>query len=238
MIQLGNPGNFVHAIWLDKIKEKISLDNRHFVGQDHLIVTGKNLQDDIGRIQSLNPDIIITGKHDCKVNCSECCDRPAYGNGLSRRYCEYLTEVGSYCMIKMLGQKADEVCENWFCQTYCDDSVNLYSGIPLEVPDINDNVERYHLEKKIELLRIIEAVRAGRCIEDMLGLSSRSQEVLMYKRAKSSLEMMARSRGNKDMLYHLLSDRFDDVEAQLGCNEHLDRLKAWSEIYRKRKLHK
>ncbi|MFH0797935.1 MAG: hypothetical protein V1906_00835 [Candidatus Woesearchaeota archaeon] len=236
MIQLGNPGNFVHAIWLGEIKERLSLENKHFIGHDHLIVTGKNLYDDVGRIQSLGPDIIITGRHDCRVNCSECCDRPAYGNSLVRRYCEYLTEVGSYCMVKMLGQKADEVCESWFCQTYCDDPVNLYSGIPSEVPDINDKVKQYPLEKKIEFLRMIEAVKAGRCIEGLLRLSSRSQEVLMYKRAKEALGEIAKSRGDKDLLYYLLSDRFNEAEAQFGSNMHFAKLREWSEIYRRRKL--
>ena len=234
MVQLGNPGNFVHAIWLGELKYDFRLDNKSFIGKDHLIVAGRELNEDLGRIQSAQPDIIVAGTHGCKVSCSECCDRPAYGNTLVRRYCEYLTEVGSYCMVKMLGQRADEVCESWFCLDYCDSYTDHSSGIPQEVPDISDKVKGYALEKKLEFLRIIDAAKSGR-IDEMLRLSSRSQEVLMYKQAKGALEAIAKSQGNKDMIYSLLSDRFGEIEFQLGSNEHLAKLKEWSGIYRKRK---
>lgn len=170
MVQIGNPGNFVHAIWLGGLNDKLSLENKHFIGSDHLIVTGKNLQDDLGRVQSANPDVIVAGKHSCKVNCNNCCDNPAYGNNI-RRYCEYLTEVGSYCMVKMLGQRTGEVCESWFCLDYCESYTDHYAGIPMEVPDINDRSNGYALDKKVEFLKIVEAAKDGKRLDDMLGLS-------------------------------------------------------------------
>lgn len=235
MIQLGNPGNFVHAIWLGELNEKLNLENKHFIGQDHLIVTGKDVREDLGRIQHTCPDIVVAGRHSCKVNCHECCDRPSYGNTLSRRYCEYLTEVGSYCMVKMLGLRADEVCENWFCLDYCDSYTDHYAGMPQEVPDINDRVKGYTLEKKLEFMRIVEAAKAGISADEMLKLSSRAKEVLMYNQAKTSLEAIAKSLGSKDLSYCLMSDRFDEAEQIFGSNEHFEMLKEWAGIYRKRK---
>ncbi len=235
MIQLGNHGNFVHAIWLGEMKDKLSLENNHFLGTDHIIVTGKDVREDLGRIQSANPGIVIAGQHGCMVNCSECCDTPAYGNYVVRRYCEYLTEVGSYCMVKLLGHKADRVCESWFCSPYCDSSIDHFSGVPQEVPDINDKVKGYPLEKKLEFLGIIGAVVAGKSLGDLVSLSSRAKEVMMYKNAKCAMEMIARSEGSKGLLYDLMSDRFEDAESRLGSNGHLAALRRWSEIYRKRK---
>lgn len=57
----------------------------------------------------------------------------------------------------------------------------------------------------------------------------------MYNDAKESLMAMAKSLGNKELLHSLISDDFYKVQSILGSNEHMAKLKQWSELYRKRR---
>lgn len=232
MIQLGTPGNFFHAIWMKKIEGALKLENNCSVGKDNVIAVGKDLKADLEAVVALNPDIIIAGNHGCRVNCPECCDKPAYRNRVVRRYCEYLTEVGNYCIPKLAGRNcADDVCEKWFCADFCEDSADRFSGNPLEVPLIH-NPEKYYLhEQKKEFLLIAAALQNGISTEQVPLLGARGREVMLYKTAKNALLAMA----DKKAASLIENDQFEDAEDLMKSNPYFEMLKEWQEMYCRRK---
>ncbi|MDD4877892.1 MAG: hypothetical protein PHO02_02540 [Candidatus Nanoarchaeia archaeon] len=231
MIQLGTLGNFFHAIWLDRIWGDLKLENKNCVGKDNAIAVGKDLKKDLETAVALNPDIIVAGKHGCRINCNECCDAPAYKSRIVRRYCEYLTEVGNYCIVKLAGQKADNVCENWFCDEFCESSIDHYSGVSPEVPLIHNPGKFYLQEQKREFILIASALQNGISVEQVPLLGARGREVALYKTAKNAL--LKTAEGKAAMLIEY--DKFEEAEDLMGNNLYFEMLKEWEEMYCRRK---
>ncbi|MBU2638680.1 MAG: hypothetical protein KJ955_06930 [Nanoarchaeota archaeon] len=231
MIQLGTPGNFFHAIWMKKVGDALKLENECFVGKDNVIAVGKDLRADLAKIVALHPDIVVAGTNGCRVNCSECCDTPAYRNRVERRYCEYLTEVGNYCIPKLAGEKADEVCKKWFCVDFCEDPADRYSGSPLEVPRIHNPERFYTPEQKREFLFIATALQTGTELKQIPLFGARGREVMLYKAAKKGLLKIA----DKEAAALIHSDKFDDAEELMGSNPYFEMLREWEEVYCRRK---
>lgn len=236
MIQLGTLGNFFHAIWLEKISGSLKLENKCFIGEDNVIAVGKDLKKDLEAAVALNPDIVIAGPHGCKVNCSECCDRPAYKNRVVRRYCEYLTEVGNYCIPKLAGKKGtDDVCEKWFCRDFCEDPVDRFSGNSLEVPLIGSTVAAYAPQQKHEFMAIVYGLygilSSDGELEQLPLFSARGREVRLYKTAKR--ELLKTADGKAAALIE--DDKFSEAEALMGSNKYFEVLKQWEGMYCRRK---
>lgn len=232
MIQIGNLGNFFHAIWLDRIGASLKLENQCFIGEDNVIAVGKDLEADLEAVVALHPDIIVAGSHGCRVNCPDCCDKPAYRNRVVRGYCEYLTEVGNYCIAKLAGEKGtDDVCEKWFCADFCESTVDHFSGISPDVPEIGNNVISYTPQQKREFIAVAEAVQMGAGIGRIAPLASRWREVMLYKSAKEALLRNA----DKKAAALIEDDRFSEAEALMGSNPYFEALKQWEELYCRRK---
>ncbi|MDI6738525.1 MAG: hypothetical protein QME12_08520, partial [Nanoarchaeota archaeon] len=210
----------------------LKLENECFVGRDNVIAVGKDLREDLERVVALNPDIVVAGNNGCKVNCPECCDKPAYRNRVSRRYCEYLTELGNYCIIKLAGEKGtDGVCERWFCGEFCEDPVDRFSGNPLDVPLIYKPQESYTFGQKQEFVKLAAMIGDKIPVDAVLRESARGREVMLYKSAKSAL--LKTAEGKAAALIE--SDRFSEAEHLMGKNPYFDMLKEWEELYCRRK---
>lgn len=232
MIQLGTLGNFFHAIWMRKLEASLKLENECFVGRDNVIAVGRDLRADLEKAVALNPDIIVTGTNGCRVNCSECCDQPAYRSRAEIRYCEYLTELGNYCVIKLIGGSGvDEVCEKWFCPEFCENPSDRFSGNPLDVPLIHNPEKLYTPEQKREFMHMAAALQNGVSMHQVPLLAARGREVLLYKAAKKALLKVAD--GKAAAL--LDSDRFDEAESLMGNNRYFEMLRECEEMYCRRK---
>ncbi len=232
MIQLGALGNFFHAIWLSRIESALKLENKCFIGQDNVIAVGRDLKNDLESVVALQPDVIIAGNHGCKVNCPECCDKPAYRNRVTRRYCEYLTEVGNYCITKLAGRNCtDDVCEKWFCSDFCEDPVDKFSGNSLEVPLIGNTANIYSIRQKVEFLAIVTAVQMGIKTGNIASLASRGREVMLYNKAK---EMLLKTADVKAAAL-IENDEFEQAEKLMGNSPYFEALKQWEERYCRRK---
>ncbi len=231
MIQLGTLGNFFHAIWMKQIGASIALENECFVGRDNVIAVGKDLKNDLEAVAALQPDIVVAGNHGSRVNYPECCDKPAYKSRVSRRYCEYLTEVGNYCVMKLAGEKANDVCERWFCADFCEDPADRFSGNPAAVPLIHKPERLYTPEQKREFLLMAAALQNGMGTEQVPLLGARGREVMLYKAAKKALLKTA----DKKEASFIDNDEFDEAEVLMGNNQYFEMLKEWEEVYCRRK---
>lgn len=232
MIQLGTLGNFFHAIWMNKIGDSLKLENDCFIGKDNILVVGKDLKRDLEAAVALNPDIIIAGAHGCRVNCPECCDKPAYGNRVERRYCEYLTELGNYCIPKLAGRDCpDDVCEKWFCADFCEDPADRFSGNPLDVPLIHKPERLYTNEQKKEFLLMAAAVQNRASTEQVPLLGARGREVMLYRTAKNALLATA----DKKAALLIENDKFEEAQDLMKSNPYFEMLKEWEGMYCRRK---
>lgn len=231
MIKFGTLDNFFHAIWLKDLKQNPILPGHCFTGSDFAIGAGDGLEAALEMVVALNPDVIIAGRHTCRINCSECCDKPAYKSRVARRYCEYLTEVGNYCLKKAAGEKGDEVCEKWYCSSLCEDPSDHFSGNALDVPLINVPAKPYTLAQKEEFVKLAAMIADRIPVDAVMRESKRGREVLLYKMAKQELLKTAEGKAASFIEF----DEFDKARELMGNNEHFEMLKEWEEMYCRRK---
>ncbi|HII15947.1 MAG TPA: hypothetical protein HA362_06565 [Nanoarchaeota archaeon] len=230
MIQLGTFGNFFHAVWLAGIDGPVKLENSCFIGSDNVIAAGRELKSDLEAIAAFHPDVVVAGTHSCRVNCPECCDQPAYRNGVVRRYCEHLTEVGNYCILNLAGG-IDDVCEKWFSGRVSESSVDHSCGASLVIPEIGSPRQAYSIKQKMEFIAIAAAVKAGVKRDSIALFASRGREVLLYKKAKAAL--LKTASGKAAALIE--NDRFREAETLMGSNPYFEALKVWEGLYCRRK---
>lgn len=232
MIQLGTLGNFFHAIWADDKQRNIILPGHCVAGNDFAIGAGEGLESALAVVIGLKPDAIIAGRHTCRINCSECCDQPAYKSRVARRYCEYLTEVGSYCIPRLAGEEiADDVCGKWFCSSLCEDPSDHFSGYPLDTPLINIPSKHYTLAQKQEFVKLAAMIADKVPVNRVMLESARGMEVMLYKEAKRELLKLAE--GKTASLIEF--DEFDKARALMGNNPYFEMLREWEGMYCRRK---
>lgn len=189
--------------------------------------------------KNMNPDVFITGFHACYINCNRCCDTAPIEPGIERRYCEYLSEIGNYCLFILAEkERKDDVCDKWWCHELTYSITDHYDG-PFGLRPLIFEMKSYDRSLREEFVKVFRMLKDGKDVDECVKVMRRGREVIMFKESINAINKILEECG-KDTIISFSS--LDELERELKimnvldkCKNYIEKLRSWERIVKDRK---
>jgi len=198
-------------------------------------------------VLGFKPDLTIDGLHTCKLNCNECCDTAPIERKVTRRYCEYYSELGGYCLAMFADEDErneirDEVCNRWWCHWLREPySMDAYDG-PFGLRPLIKEMKSYSENERKRFVRLIKLLSEGYKLKDVIDILPRTKEVRLYKNSLSEINKALENEGIETVIDIYSIDDIVQIEKKLKCtgswkkvSKYIDNLYEWVDMVKKRK---
>jgi hypothetical protein len=172
-----------------KILEKYSIILENFYINDLNFVNGETI-------------IMISGFHNCFLNCGECCDgadrtkSPLEGG----MYCKALTNIGNLCMYQLSNLEYPEentICREFFCgDIQCSNDLNV-ENLGCQVRKFITEYSKKDMDEFFNNFRKIKTKK----LHDILNSSQRSDEINKYWGSINKIIEISKLKGQKDTIF-------------------------------------